>query len=115
MLSPHHGLVDHPGNAAKPEVSEAVVCFVKRIVDYDSHPLPVRIRSTDKCIMKEFEVTQKIGVLSPRYIKRVLFDEYSKLHYNETSSCISRGAFWYYFRKTYRGFEFLSGSSVFVT
>eukprot|EP00171_Calliarthron_tuberculosum_P020102 IDg20102t1 len=80
VLPLHHGMVCQKSNAEKPEVRETVLIFDKHIADYDGHPLPARVRAAEKHLMEEIEGTEQMGVLPPRYTKRVLFLEYSKLH-----------------------------------
>lgn len=95
VMPPVHGLIGQSSNAAKPEARASVVSFVKRIADYDGHPLPVRIRAADKRLMERIDGTEQMVVLPPRYTKRDLYRQYLKLHPPDDPLYSSHGAFQY--------------------
>lgn len=77
------------------EVRASVVAFVTRIADYKGHPLPVRIRASDKRLMERIDGTEQMVVLPPRYTKRDMYNQYLNIHPQGNKRYSSYGAFMY--------------------
>eukprot|EP00171_Calliarthron_tuberculosum_P002286 IDg2286t1 len=76
VLPIDHGLSGYVSNASKPLARNAIRTHVLNIAASDGHPLPVRLRCSDKKVVDQFEDAEAIVVLPPRYTFRSLHKEY---------------------------------------
>ena len=79
VLPDEHALVDRKGdqaNASKPEARKAAAEYIKFVAEREGHPLPVRIRASDKRLMEKIEGTEQMLVLPPRFTRRSLHSAY---------------------------------------
>eukprot|EP00171_Calliarthron_tuberculosum_P003853 IDg3853t1 len=85
-----HGLTANTSNNGRPAALAAIRRYIKDVAEANGHPLPVRMRRTDRKVSDSAGRTVLIIVLPPSHTKRSLYHSLMKLQTIERNTSTSR-------------------------